>query len=720
MPLQPRLYTKDEELGKRDDDFRPKRMDPSNGAFNPLGWRKRRFLLVFLVVALLYLFFRNIPTDLGPPDRRLKDLKDTLAPLKPFAPKPPAPKSPDDDDIPPPPKPPEISTPPPGEEPTGPAPHTQSTDSVERDKHYYDGIIKFYRLAETLKKLPPVAKPTDPNRNVLFAAASLKSLANLLPMACEMARTNKNTVHVAVMGREDLSLDEVQSLNGLDKDDCAVTWHDARSDYSEYSTDSRLEAAVAGAMKHINDYMRPRAIIVDHHSAEDASFIRAMTRKSKDLWHPMIEIPANRHEEFLWISQLDSGSLSNWFTPSIDIIVHAPKASAGGLIRLMKSLTSASYAGFRLPKVTIELSTDIPPALRSWLSNFKWPARFEPATIDVDPFTVRHRVQTQRASSEQASMRFLESFYPAQPDNHVLLLSPQAELSPQYMQYLYYNLLAYRYSSLNPPWAGDLLGISLDVPSSQLNGEEEFAAPEIADDSGEKTPFLYQAPSSKAILIFGDKWAIFHDYLAHRITASHLGKATKTEKLVSRTEPSWMEYLLELMRARSWSVLHPAKAFVTVHNELAQLPEEYVPEETKPPGLSTLTPDGAEEPFLLAASTPTNTPYVEIEPANPAVALHHTLPNEGRLIPLDGLPFLNHQGGISSFSVAQGDKAEFVSEFRRQIGGCDEEDAARPRLIQDGTTDDLFCLPGVELAFDTQAEDMAAIAAQVADVNGSD
>ncbi|KAK3088938.1 hypothetical protein LTR53_019894, partial [Teratosphaeriaceae sp. CCFEE 6253] len=73
----------------------------------------------------------------------------------------------------------------------------------------------------------------------------------------------------------------------------------------------------------------------------------------------LIEIPAGRCEDFLWMTRLDSGSLSNWFKPAIDILIHALPASSGGLIRLVKSLERADYAEFPVPKLTIELPSDI-------------------------------------------------------------------------------------------------------------------------------------------------------------------------------------------------------------------------------------------------------------------------------------------------------------------------------------------------------------------------
>jgi hypothetical protein len=151
------------------------------------------------------------------------------------------------------------------------------------------------------------------NRNVLFAASSLQSVANLMPMACDMAKWDKNYVHLALLGRDALPLEEILEINGVSHEDCSVTFHDGRGDYSEYSTDLRLEASVAGALRHINEFMHPQAIITDDSSIEDAPFTRAVRLKGKIYNHPVIEIPEGAYEDFLWMTRLDSGSLGSWF-----------------------------------------------------------------------------------------------------------------------------------------------------------------------------------------------------------------------------------------------------------------------------------------------------------------------------------------------------------------------------------------------------------------------
>ena len=697
MPYHSRVLSKDEELGKRDDDFRPKRSHSATNVFNILRWRKRRQFGLLAGIVLLYLFIANPPADLrrvdGQPYRQPAGLEHYAGASTPQSSR---------------------------NGPVG-APPKLITDAEdeEGEKQYYDGPIKFYRLASSLHSITRTTGQRNNNRNVLFAASSLKSVANLLPMACEMAKWDRNYVHLALLGRDALSLDEILEINGFSSKECAVLFHDGRGDYSEYSTDRRLEVSVSGAMRHINEFMHPQAIITDDSLVEDAPFTRAMRAKGKAYNHPVIEIPEGAYEDFLWMTRLDSGSLSCWHKPQIDILIHAPKDSSGGLIRLLKSLESADYAGLRPPRLTIELPNSIEKFTGSYLSHLQWPPAEHWSPTSVSTLSVRHRIPDQHSSSEQSSLRFLESFFPTSPDTHVLLLSPQAELSPQYLQYLQYVILEYRYSSYGAPYSGELLGASLDVPSMLLNGSGPLALPTVADmkgrayleneklDKSAPSPFIYQAPSSTASLIFSEKWATFHDFVANRLAASQSGKAKKLKKEITETEPAWMEYLLELMRARNWHMFHPAKSFVTVHNELAQLPEEFMRPEKgqKEDGSATLSRSSEGESFLSADEPPVIVPHTERKHVSGTQALHSTLPFKGDLPELPHLPLLDYRGEQSSFTETDDIQREYVAHFREHVGGCDAKEAKRKRLPHGLGTDDLFCLPGLEPDYDEEDED---------------
>ena len=716
MPSISRIYPRDEELGKRDDNYRPRKSSVSwmGGGTNgtPVRWRRKRFIAIIAGAIFLYVFYYNIPTDLGSIDQRMG------RPLRPGhniqgaqfgqSKKPP-----------PPPPVPDVAGAP--QMPTGAPPkvkvQTKSKNVVlQEEEHYYSGPIKFYKLAASLHAIARTNGHRTLNRNVLFAASSLKSAANLIPMACEMARKDKNYAHLVLMGREALPLDEILELNGVEQEACPVVFHDARADYSEYSTDVRAEVAVAGAMNHINNFMHPQVVIMDDSSVEDQFFVKGMRGKMTELDRPIIEIPQGKYDDFTWITRLDSTALSNWHKPNIDILIHCPPGGAGGLIRLLKSLTDADYSGLNVPHLTIELPPTVDGFLRDYLTHFEWPPMRQTNGLVPRPqyaFKLQHRVATTRASTESSSVRFIESFYPTDPlDNHVLLLSSNTELSPLYYHYLTYQLLQYHWSGGGNAERNNLFGLALAAPDTKLDGSKINKLPQISElvdikytetDNSEfdSAPFLWQAPNADAALIFGDKWVEMHDYLSNRLRAVHGSeRVKKPAKVVSETQPSWMEFMLEYVRARSWTMLYPAHSergrWATVHNELYQVPEEFKRPSKKPTDDGLQEPPEIEEPFLRGEESP----IVSHEQETPVVGrtspLHNLLPFNGELPTLPELPLLDFAGNVRGLNELKDRGAIYASTLRETIGGCTPLDARRPRQITSGSSRDLFCFPGAE------------------------
>ena len=205
MSILGSIFPGDKELGKKDDDHRPGR----SGSTLPGSWharrqvsgaRRRKIIYAVLGVFALFLFVKNIPTDLGPNnlkgDVRVPTRGGSLAPST-------------------------QQDAPEGRPPQGP-------DSSGEDDHYFSGPVKFYKLAATLHGVATLAGRYGNNKNVLFAAASLKSASEIMPMACEMAALKRNDVHFAFMGREELEIHEIKEINGINDDDCSVHWHGKR------------------------------------------------------------------------------------------------------------------------------------------------------------------------------------------------------------------------------------------------------------------------------------------------------------------------------------------------------------------------------------------------------------------------------------------------------------------------------------------------------------
>ena len=204
MPLPGRIFAGDVELGKKDDDHKR-----ANGRIPVSSWswttskptlrmRRKRIFLAFIALYILYLFFKHIPTDLGPVSQRT-DVRVPGQSLRgtPLSYTVPAPST---------------------EQPPHPAIKSPA------ENHYYDGQIKFPSLGISLHGIARTNGYRENNKNVLFAAASLKSASRLLPMACEMSRWNRNVVHFVLMGRDNLPLPDIQLVNGVDTE-CGVYWH---------------------------------------------------------------------------------------------------------------------------------------------------------------------------------------------------------------------------------------------------------------------------------------------------------------------------------------------------------------------------------------------------------------------------------------------------------------------------------------------------------------
>lgn len=108
----------------------------------------------------------------------------------------------------------------------GPPPRPDSQTDIKED-FYYEGEIRFKSLARTLQRFwkPPSRDGTSTSRAVVFAGSNLRSVSDLLPLACRMATQKINEVHFVLMGRDDVSIEGIQRVNGIKEDDCPIVWH---------------------------------------------------------------------------------------------------------------------------------------------------------------------------------------------------------------------------------------------------------------------------------------------------------------------------------------------------------------------------------------------------------------------------------------------------------------------------------------------------------------
>ncbi|KAL8731616.1 MAG: hypothetical protein Q9166_003304 [cf. Caloplaca sp. 2 TL-2023] len=465
-----------------------------------------------------------------------------------------------------------------------------------------------------------------------------------------------------------------------------------------------MEVSVSAALGHIQTFMHPQVVITDDQSREDGFFIKAIRSKANELGKGVIELPTDASENMMWITRLDSGSLAAWQTAYVDILIHAPPYSSGSLLRLLKSIEAADYFGHRRPHLTIELPAELDPPTMKYLEELVWPPVDPSGAPHVSQVTLRHRIPRRTSTVEEASVRLVESFYPAKPaSSHVLVLSPQVELSPIYFHFLMYQLLEYKYSS-TAFWGaevGSLMGISLELPSLHLNDSNLFSPPMIRrslkgseDTSEEPTPFLWQAPNSNAALYFGNKWVEFHSFLKARVSLDPV-KTPERPNLISESYPSWLEYILELMRARGYTLLYPnfpsgREVIASIHYELFHPPEEF----TKPRSMS---PDDTPVPTLDPKETfdtdPSSHKPKHSESTPLTTNLISLLPTSGSVQDLSNLPLLSHQGNEISMDIFEAIARSFTSDFRRQVGLCPA--THRPK-VESMKADDLFCDRGDE------------------------
>ena len=384
-----------------------------------------------------------------------------------------------------------------------------------------------------------------------------------------------------------------------------------------------------------------------------------------------------------------------WQTTYVDILIHAPPKSSGSLIRLLKSIEGADYFGYRRPHITVELPADIDASTYSFLENMVWPPLDWSGAPHASQITLRHRIPKRTFTAAEASSYLVESFYPARPlDSHVLILSPQVELSPLYYHYLVYSLLEHRYSKATD--VDHLMGISLELPTNYLNGSAHFTPPTPKSRDNAPTPFLWEAPNCNAALYFGERWMEFHSFLGNRVSTMK-SSTPEYSKQITEGYPAWMEYLLELMRTRGYAMFYPnyestpSSAFATVHSELYQPPEEYTKKtmnDQKDESPPALDPTDSLE---VDASTHARTKPRRPEPPLLTSSLLSLLPRD--LPSLSTLPHISYDARPLTASDRSASAADYAATFRREIGNCvvgNRKSGDQPAFVE-RSADDLFC-----------------------------
>lgn len=329
-----------------------------------------------------------------------------------------------------------------------------------------------------------------------------------------------------------------------------------------------------------------------------------------------------------------------------------------------------------------------------FLEKFRWPPSEHSLEGNANQLNLRHRIPAPSLTTDENSIRFLESFWPTKPaTSHLLVLSPQVELSPLYFQYLKYYILEYRYSA-RLVGEKNLMGISLDLPSTYINDTAEFLPPrktgKSTSDSDNAIPFLWQAPNSNAILYFGDMWTELHSFFSHLLISQHKlpTLTTSTSQEVGKTYPSWLENILKLSRIRGYyflySTLANEVALATIHNELYKPPEEF----SNSPDVEEKSTSQASVDFKADPAHHLSLQHTEKSLASKS--LLNFLPSEGILPILTDMPLLSWDGNAVKKMELEEAATNYSQVFRREVGGCSTSD--KHKAMAKGSADDLYCV----------------------------
>lgn len=71
-----------------------------------------------------------------------------------------------------------------------------------------------------------------------------------------------------------------------------------------------MEVSTSAAFNHINSFVHPQATIIDGSGVEDAFMIPGLKQRAQILGRTVIELPKDADQNMMWLTLLDSSSLS--------------------------------------------------------------------------------------------------------------------------------------------------------------------------------------------------------------------------------------------------------------------------------------------------------------------------------------------------------------------------------------------------------------------------
>jgi hypothetical protein len=71
-----------------------------------------------------------------------------------------------------------------------------------------------------------------------------------------------------------------------------------------------MEVSSSAGFNHINKFVHPQATFIDGSGQEEVWFLKGVKQKASRVGRTVIELPENAEQNLMWITRLDSASLS--------------------------------------------------------------------------------------------------------------------------------------------------------------------------------------------------------------------------------------------------------------------------------------------------------------------------------------------------------------------------------------------------------------------------
>lgn len=71
-----------------------------------------------------------------------------------------------------------------------------------------------------------------------------------------------------------------------------------------------MQVSASSGFHHINTYIHPQATFIDNSGEEEPFMFSGLKMRAMSLGRTVIELPANSEENLMWLTMLDSASLS--------------------------------------------------------------------------------------------------------------------------------------------------------------------------------------------------------------------------------------------------------------------------------------------------------------------------------------------------------------------------------------------------------------------------